>query len=112
MVSHTPVNRVLKHYTKGLCCHVRHVHFLGICGSGMAPLAVLASRRSINVTGWDDNPTDACASLQSMGVDTKLSLAGSAMPDVVVASAAIAPHHAELRFARYLTSHSFSTGHG
>ena len=83
-----------------LFCHLQHVHFLGIGGTGMLPLAMLASQ-SMKVTGWDDHQNSSCEYLQSVGVATKLSLAGSTFPDTVVASAAIDRSHAELQLARY-----------
>lgn len=77
--------------------HVKHVHFIGIGGSGMLPLAALAAQRQMKVTGWDDVQNDA---LKLVGFETSLSLSGSVMPDIVVVSAAIDHHHKELKLAR------------
>lgn len=80
--------------------HANHVHFIGIGGSGMLPLAFLAARQHMKVSGWDDRQTNACATLRASGIDTRLSLADSAAPDAIVASAAIDYNHKELEMAR------------
>lgn len=80
--------------------NVNHVHFIGIGGSGMLPLAALAAQQHMKVTGWDDTQSDDHASLKLAGFDTRLSLAGSVMPDAVVVSSAIDHHHDELKLAR------------
>eukprot|EP00892_Ulva_mutabilis_P006780 jgi/Ulvmu1/4474/UM002_0199.1 len=92
--------RVKQGCSRRLYSHVHHVHFVGIGGSGMLPLAVLAARQSMQVTGWDDSQTGKCATLQSIGINTRLSLEESVTPDTVVASAAIARDHPQLQMAR------------
>ena len=44
-----------------------HIHFVGIGGAGMAPLAELLLRRGVEVSGSDIELNSKCSSLQSLG---------------------------------------------
>lgn len=79
---------------------MNHVHFIGIGGNGLLPLALLAARQHPTVTGWDDRQTHGCSLLQDAGVETQLSLDSLVTPDIVVVSAAISEEHPELKLAR------------
>jgi len=81
----------------------RPVHFVGIAGAGMSALAVLAIRRGVRVTGSDRAPEGApdlpgLGAMVVSGTDPDLVNGARA----VVASAAIAADHPELRRAREL----------
>lgn len=81
----------------------RPVHFVGIAGAGMSALAMLALRRGVRVTGSDRSPEGA-PDLPGLGAE----VVSGTSPDLVnvaravVASAAIAADHPELRRAREL----------
>ena len=50
-----------------------HVHFMGIGGSGMAPIAVIAEKSGFIVTGCDCNGTSYYSdSLRESGIDIKI----------------------------------------
>ena len=75
------------------------VHMVGIGGSGMAGLAALLLRRGARVSGTDREPSAALARLAERGAHVSTRQVAESLPadvDVVVASAAIPPQHAEL----------------
>ena len=47
---------------------VKHVHFIGIGGSGMCPLAEILHDWGYTVTGSDNNPGDNIDHLRALGV--------------------------------------------
>lgn len=50
-----------------------HVHFMGICGSGMAPIAVIAKKSGFNVSGCDCNETSYYSdALRESEIDIKM----------------------------------------
>ena len=76
---------------------LRSVHFLGICGSGMKPLAQALLAHGLSVSGSDPDECKAAA-LREVGatVYTRHSPANVGTPDAVVYSSAIAPDNPEL----------------
>ena len=81
---------------------LRKVHFLGVSGSGMRPLAEISHRRGIEVSGTDQNLTPACLAFLSQRFDRHSAANLSADLSAVVFSSAIAPDNQELRAAREL----------
>lgn len=80
------------------------VHFMGVCGAGMSALAEYVIRAGGQATGCDTRPADAPPALRSLGMTI---LEGHDPAHVegaeaVVATAAVAPDHPELRAARAL----------
>jgi UDP-N-acetylmuramate--alanine ligase len=73
------------------------IHFLGIAGSGMAPLAILCHRQGFQVSGRDDGTSKILDKLLSLGI----SVIPPDKPDIVVYSSAILRDHPE--FQKYLT---------
>ena len=47
---------------------VRHIHFIGIGGSGMSPLAEIMLEKGFKVTGSDISESDNVVRLRSKGV--------------------------------------------
>ncbi|HMN97760.1 MAG TPA: UDP-N-acetylmuramate--L-alanine ligase [Phycisphaerales bacterium] len=77
----------------------RRIHFVGIGGSGMSGLARMLRQRGAIVGGSDASPGAATAALIGEGIPVTFDQAAGALPeecDLVVASAAIRPDHAEL----------------
>lgn len=85
-----------------LLAQVKTVHFIGIGGSGMCPLAEILLSWGYTVQGSDNNPGDNIDHLRSLGVKVILgqkaeNLAGA---DLIVYTAAILPDNPELLAAK------------
>src|SRR5947209_8136858 len=81
----------------------RPIHFMGIAGSGMSGLALLAKEQAVAITGCDNDPTGA-ADLAANGVEIWRGhdpghVAGAR---AVVVTAAVPGDHPELKRARAL----------
>lgn len=77
---------------------IKNIHFIGIGGSGMYPLAQILSSRGFHLTGSDNNETETLAAVRSMGIDVVLghfpeNVDGA---DLVVYTAAIMGDNPEL----------------
>jgi hypothetical protein len=78
------------------------VHMLGVHGTGMCPVSLVALRQGYDVRGSDDNAKPVTSTLQHLGV--KLvdgGLKAADLPDLVVASSALRSNHPDLKFARW-----------
>lgn len=84
------------------------MHFLGIGGSGLAPLARIALSRGASVSGSDQEPSERVEALRAMGARVRTGAAPDpaalaaelAGVDVVVASSALPDGHPEILAAR------------
>ncbi len=78
------------------------VHFVGIGGAGMTPLAELFLRAGARVTGCDALPGAGTAALQELGAEVSAGHdpAHVAECDAVVVTAAVRPDHPEIAAAR------------
>lgn len=47
---------------------IKHIHFIGIGGSGMCPLAEILHNKGYLITGSDNNPGDNIDKLRSLGI--------------------------------------------
>jgi UDP-N-acetylmuramate--L-alanine ligase/UDP-N-acetylenolpyruvoylglucosamine reductase len=89
------------------------VHMLGVCGVGMAGLALLLKRRGISVSGCDAGPGRLAEWLRVEGIEVAPAHdAGhlARQTDWVIRSAAVPLHSPELRRARELGLPVFSRG--
>lgn len=80
----------------------KHIHFIGIGGSGMYPLAQILHGKGFCLTGSDNNETDTLAAVREMGIPVTLgqraeSIAGA---DLIVHTAAIMADNPELIAAK------------
>lgn len=80
----------------------KHIHFIGIGGSGMYPLAQILHTRGYYLTGSDNNETSTLDAVRKMGIPVVLgqkaeNIAGA---DLIVHSAAIMDDNPELMAAR------------
>ena len=80
----------------------KHIHFIGIGGSGMYPLAQILFAKGYNLTGSDNNPGDTLSAVEKMGIPVflghkKENIEGA---DLIVHSAAIMKDNPELCAAR------------
>jgi UDP-N-acetylmuramate--alanine ligase len=81
---------------------LRHVHFVGIGGSGMSAIAALLHAEGYRVSGSDAHAGAATQRLAALGVQVFIGHAASQSDgaDVVVTSAAVAPDNPEIAAAR------------
>ena len=83
----------------------KHIHMIGIGGSGMYPLAQVLHAKGYYLTGSDNNETDTLAAVRAMGIPVTLGQAAENLgdADLVVYSAAIArtnPERAAVLFEK------------
>lgn len=87
---------------KSILADKKHLHFIGVGGSGMYPLVQILHAQGYHISGSDNNETDTLAAERRMGVDVHLghspeNLKGA---DLVVYSAAIMADNPELVAAK------------
>lgn len=80
----------------------KHIHFIGIGGSGMFPLAQILHSEGFYLTGSDSNPSDTLELVKSLGIPVmmgqkKENIAGA---DLIVHTAAIMSDNEELIAAK------------
>lgn len=81
----------------------KHIHFIGIGGSGMYPLAQILHSKGYYLTGSDNNETDTLKAVRSMGINVcplgqrEENIQGA---DLIVHTAAIMADNPELMAAR------------
>lgn len=80
----------------------KHIHFIGIGGSGMYPLAQILFEKGYNLSGSDNNPGDTLSAVERMGIPVTLGHAAENIEgaDLIVHSAAIMQNNPELCAAR------------
>jgi len=80
------------------------IHFMGIGGAGMCPLAEILLKRGYTVTGSDNNESDNLARMRSLGVSVMMGQTAQniadAQPDLMVYTAALLPDNPELAAAQ------------
>lgn len=85
----------------------KHVHFIGIGGSGMYPLAQILHSKGYYLTGSDNNETATLKAVRDMGIPVTLGQRAENIEgaDCVVFSAAIMEDNPELIAAREAAKH-------
>lgn len=80
----------------------KHIHFIGIGGSGMYPLAQILHSKGYYLTGSDNNETSTLEAVRSMGIPVTLGQKAENIEgaDCIVFSAAIMEDNPELIAAR------------
>ena len=80
----------------------KHIHFIGIGGSGMYPLAQILHTRGYYLTGSDNNETTTLDAVRSMGIPVTLGQRAENIEgaDLIVHTAAIMEDNPELIAAR------------
>lgn len=86
----------------GLLDGVRRIHFVGIGGSGMSPLAEILHTKGYVLSGSDNNESDNLARMRSLGIAVSMGHAANNIgdADMVVYTAAVAQDNPELVAAR------------
>ncbi len=80
----------------------KHIHFIGIGGSGMFPIAQILHEEGYYLTGSDNNETDTLALVRKLGIPVTLGQAAENIKgaDLIVHTAAIMDDNPELIAAR------------
>ncbi len=80
----------------------KHLHFIGIGGSGMYPMAQILHEKGYYITGSDNNETDTLQRVREMGIPVTLGQKAENIKgaDLIVYSAAIMSDNPELVAAR------------
>lgn len=91
-----------KNETDKLLENVRHVHMIGIGGSGMYPIAVILHDRGYLLTGSDNNETDTLKHVRELGIPVTMGHFPENVEsaELVIYSAAIMQDNPELTAAR------------
>lgn len=81
---------------------VKHIHFIGIGGSGMCPLAEILHKKGYILSGSDNNETDTLARIRDLGIPVTLgqkaeNIAGAEM---IIYTAALLKDNPELVAAK------------
>ena len=81
---------------------VKHIHMIGIGGSGMCPLAEILHGKGYFLTGSDNNESDPLARIKNLGIKVYMGHRAENIKgaELVVYSAAIAADNPELKAAR------------
>ena len=82
--------------------NVKRVHFIGIGGSGMCPLAEILHAKGYELSGSDNNETDTLARIRSMGIPVVLGQKAENIEgaELIVYTAALLPDNPELVAAK------------
>ncbi|MDE6580886.1 MAG: UDP-N-acetylmuramate--L-alanine ligase, partial [Ruminiclostridium sp.] len=80
----------------------KHIHFIGIGGSGMYPLAQILHSKGFYLTGSDNNPTETLDLVKKMGIPVYMGQRAENIEgaDLIVYTAAIMDDNPELIAAR------------
>ncbi len=81
---------------------VKHIHMIGIGGSGMCPLAEILHGKGYFLTGSDNNESDPLTRIKNLGIKVYMGHRAENIKgaELVVYSAAIAADNPELKAAR------------
>ncbi len=81
---------------------VKRVHFIGIGGSGMCPLAEILHNEGYKLTGSDNNETDTLQRIRNMGIPVTLGQKAENIngAEMIVYTAALLPDNPELVAAK------------
>lgn len=81
---------------------VKKIHFIGIGGSGMCPLAEILHSKGYILTGSDNNETDTLKRIRALGIDVKMGQCAENINDteMIVYTAAIMADNPELIAAK------------
>lgn len=80
----------------------KHIHFIGIGGSGMYPLAQILHAKGYYLTGSDNNPTETLDAVKALGIPVYMGQCAENIEgaDLIVHTAAIMVDNPELIAAR------------
>ena len=89
---------IIKSINDALLKKSRHIHFIGIGGSGMLPIVQILHSMGYEITGSDNNPGDNIDLERSLGIDVTMGQKAENIngADLIVYSAAIMNDNPEL----------------
>lgn len=92
----------MQDFEDNILTNKKHIHFIGIGGSGMYPLAQILHAKGYYLTGSDNNETDTLKAVRSMGIPVYMGQRAENIgnADLIVHSAAIMKDNPELTAAR------------
>ena len=78
--------------------NIKHVHFIGIGGSGMYPLVQIFHSKGFFITGSDNNETETLEAVRKLGITVFLGQRAENIggADLIIYTAAIMPDNPEL----------------
>lgn len=81
---------------------VKRIHFIGIGGSGMCPLAEILHSFGYLLSGSDNNETDTLERIRMLGIDVKMGQKAENIADaeMIIYTKALLPDNPELSFAK------------
>lgn len=81
---------------------VKRIHFIGIGGSGMCPLAEILHSEGYRLSGSDNNPSDTLDRIKALGIPVEMGQRAENIGDaeMVVYTAALLPDNPELVAAK------------
>ena len=81
---------------------VKRIHFIGIGGSGMCPLAEILHHKGYLLSGSDNNETDTLARIRSLGIPVSMGQRAENIEgaEMIVYTAALLPDNPELVAAK------------
>lgn len=81
---------------------VKRIHFIGIGGSGMCPLAEILHQKGYVLSGSDNNETDTLARIKSLGIPVTLGQKAENIEgaEMIIYTAALLPDNPELVAAK------------
>ena len=82
--------------------NVKHVHFIGIGGSGMYPIVQIFHSKGYYITGSDNNETETLEAVRKMGITVHLGQRAENIEgaDLIIYTAAIMADNPELIASR------------
>lgn len=80
----------------------KHLHFIGIGGSGMYPIAQILHSQGYYITGSDNNESETLQAVRDMGIEVSLGQRAENIEgaDLIVYTAAVLESNPELRAAK------------
>ena len=92
----------MEYQIDALLARVKRIHFIGIGGAGMCPLAEILHQKGYQLSGSDNNESDTLARIRSLGIPVVLGQKAENIGDaeMVVYTAALLPDNPELCAAK------------
>ncbi len=92
------MNNFIGRFNDNILNDKRHIHMIGIGGSGMYPLAQILHTKGYYITGSDNNETDTLKAVRDMGIEVFLGQRAENIKgaDLIIRTAAIMQDNPEL----------------
>ena len=93
---------ITKMITNEILKNIKHVHFIGIGGSGMYPLVQIFHSKGYFITGSDNNETETLEAVRKLGIEVFLGQRAENIKgaDLIIYTAAIMADNPELIAAK------------